>query len=486
MAMPARLSFAILLVVFASSAISALTIEVSTYRFKAEKSYAEVYLRLSGNTIQWTKKAGKLYASAAGTLIFKDSIGNIVAFDKFRIDSPASDSISDILVLRRVTIPDQLIFLNVEVEDESEALNKIQLEQKIPAVPSAEITISDMMPLGTVHKEGGTDNTLVKSGIYMEPLPYHFINEKRVTLDAYVELYGLNACTEPRFLSYYLLPLAKDVSKTAAPPPLPKVKKLGSAAIKPMILLLPTKPYRSGEYKMVVEIIDSAKHVIASKFCFLTISNPAADLAVLEEYNDNVQNSFVQNLPEEDLKYILRAHVPIVDQVESSTLEFLILSDKPISRRHFIYNYWKKRSASNPEAGFNAYMEVAKAVDKKFNSNAGAGFQTDRGHIFLKHGKPTNVVTVDTEVDAPPYEIWYYNQTPTTKQTNVRFIFYNPSLAHNDFELLHSTCLGERLNLNWEKVLYDVKGKPENGESGAVSNSSQIFNRNAMRYFNDF
>ena len=63
-------------------------------------------------------------------------------------------------------------------------------------------------------------------------------------------------------------------------------------------------------------------------------------------------------------------------------------------------------------------------------------------------------MSVEDEQSAPPYEIWFYNQFPQTNQNNVKFVFYNPSLATNGFTMLHSTARGEVNNPRWEVDLY--------------------------------
>jgi len=99
-------------------------------------------------------------------------------------------------------------------------------------------------------------------------------------------------------------------------------------------------------------------------------------------------------------------------------------------------------------------MKVAKVVDFEYNSGFGYGFETDRGHVYLKYGKPDEVIFEENEPSAPPYEIWFYTTFPATHQANVRFLFYNPTLAHNAFTLLHSTANGEVNNDLWEVQLY--------------------------------
>ena len=41
-----------------------------------------------------------------------------------------------------------------------------------------------------------------------------------------------------------------------------------------------------------------------------------------------------------------------------------------------------------PKLQYDAYLNLARAVDKKFNSGFGYGFETDRGRIFMKYGAP--------------------------------------------------------------------------------------------------
>jgi len=93
------------------------------------------------------------------------------------------------------------------------------------------------------------------------------------------------------------------------------------------------------------------------------------------------------------------------------------------------------------------------------------------------------LLEVDTPdvADPPPYEIWFYTSMPETRQANVRFLFYNPSLVRNDFRLLHSTANGEIQNPRWEVELY----KDSTQEIPGVDESEMGDNvhRNARTYF---
>src|SRR5690606_17534227 len=147
---------------------------------------------------------------------------------------------------------------------------------------------------------------------------------------------------------------------------------------------------------------------------------------------------------------------------------------------------WNRVAPHDPPGTYEKYMNVVRAVDRQFYSGFRRGFETDRGYIFLKYGKPDDLVTVEDEVDAPPYEIWTYYSLPNSRQSNVKFLFYNPDLTQNGFVLLHSTARGERQNPRWESVLYGSTAGQGSGntliDGGGIPDG---INRNARRLFND-
>jgi hypothetical protein len=104
------------------------------------------------------------------------------------------------------------------------------------------------------------------------------------------------------------------------------------------------------------------------------------------------------------------------------------------------------------------------------------GSITDKGFTFLRYGQPNDIFTEENEPSAPPYE-----------QRIIKFLFYNPTLAFNDYKLLHSTGRGEMSNPNWESVLYrNTNQEPNDGRDDFTTpNARNGFGRNAKRFFND-
>ena len=122
--------------------------------------------------------------------------------------------------------------------------------------------------------------------------------------------------------------------------------------------------------------------------------------------------------------------------------------------KRYLYQHFKNLEPLNPEAYYTQYMEVARAADREFKVSGRPGFESDRGLIFMKYGKPNDKVSIMDDPVAPPYEIWVYYQIPKLNQNNVKFLFYNPSLEGAEYRLLTSNARGEMRNTNWKKELY--------------------------------
>jgi GWxTD domain-containing protein len=265
-----------------------------------------------------------------------------------------------------------------------------------------------------------------------------------------------------------------------------KFKKLSTKESEPLLLHLPIDDLPSGKFHVLVEIFDKDKTILSNRKVDFIRSNPDYDIEYWKSYNANEDNSFVSDFGKDEVNYALRAISAIVYEPRKSLMNFMIKEASLRAQKKFLFDFWKDKSPGAPELSYQKYMAVAKAIDLEYNNNVGYGFETDRGYIFLRYGKPNNVLSVDTEPDSYPYEIWYYNYLKETNQTNVRFIFYNKSLAHNDYSILHSTCVGERQNPAWEVELYSKAVDVLNSNTIDARTVADNWQRNARRYFNDY
>jgi GWxTD domain-containing protein len=139
--------------------------------------------------------------------------------------------------------------------------------------------------------------------------------------------------------------------------------------------------------------------------------------------------------------------------------------------RYFIYNFWLSRDKENPEKRWKEYAEQVKQANKLFGSSMLPAYETERGRIFLKYGRPSDRIVVENEQGALPYEIWQYNTLSTTG--DAMFLFYRPGLIANDYKLLHSTLSTEVVNRAWRSYLYTGGSQASDGSRN--SRAEQYF-----------
>jgi len=82
----------------------------------------------------------------------------------------------------------------------------------------------------------------------------------------------------------------------------------------------------------------------------------------------------------------------------------------PADRERLFKEFWKKRAAEW-QADVNDVMESyygrVQYANEHFRTNH-EGWDTDRGHIFILYGEPTDIDRHPFEAGSYPYEVWYY------------------------------------------------------------------------------
>ncbi|MFQ5334844.1 MAG: GWxTD domain-containing protein, partial [Flavobacteriales bacterium] len=149
-------------------------------------------------------------------------------------------------------------------------------------------------------------------------------------------------------------------------------------------------------------------------------------------------------------------------------------------RQKFFYSFWKMRNPADPEGQWLKYKRKLKEVNRFYKTQIKSGYETDRGRIYLRYGPPNTIVSREHEPSSYPYEIWHYYNT-NDGQSNVKFVFYDPDLTTNDYQLLHSTAIGEIKDYRWHLRL-QMRNTPENnldigtGQDHWGSEAQDLFN----------
>ncbi len=462
---------------------AAIDIGVTHHTFKGkEKNYVEVNLFVVGSTVNFKRVKDSLQQANVEVLILIKKDTSIVQFEKYNLMSPLSKAALNFVDMKRFALDNGSYHLEVTVTDLNDKTQQSTRKAKIEMVYGLDqLYLSDIQLLGACEADD-SENVFVKNGFRMETLPFSFYNRKMDKMRFYLEIYNSDPFIGDQFLVRYIVKRIdgngekKDVllgNKKRLP------KEVNTFLIQKSIAKLP-----SGNYELVVEICTKKNEILISKKVNFQRSNPTVvDDAIA---NLGKQDAFVDHLSAEELNYALRAIAPIIEDDGVERLNFVIASNDVKIQKTNLYGFWVTQNNTLPAEAYQQYMQVAKAVDKKFKSSYGHGFESDRGFIFMKYGKPDDVITVEDEPSAPPYEIWSYNDFPKTKQTNVKFIFYNPSLATGNFRTLHSTARGELNNPQWEVELYrDDPGSLRSTDFDSTTVPGGVARR-ARQYFQDF
>ncbi len=475
----------LLLVLLASSlALRAMDASISFATFRsAEYAYVEVYLYLVGRTATFKPVQDSLQQATVEVLIVFKQQDNIVKFDKYTLHSPLTINPIDFLDLKRYALPKGTYELSVQLQDAHQPNNIREYTATVTLhFPEEQLQQSDIQLLAAFAKTD-VNNPFVKNGFLLEPLPQHFYAKNASMLSFYNELYDVDKwLTEDFVVSYAIQKQENGTLQTVAI----GHKRLSPQRVIPLLIQMDISQLQSGNYSLSVEVRNRAKEVLSQKTVAFQRSNPYLQrYEPLDLANVDLSKEFVSRLSAEELQFNLRALTPKLPPNDVALVDAYLKTKNLEAQRMYLFSFWSQQHPNQPEAAFLRYNEVARAVDTKFHSGFRYGFETDRGYIFLKYGAPDDIDFREDEPSAPPYEIWSYNEFPATKQNNVRFIFYNPSLAPGDFQLLHTDVIGELNNPQWELQLYRSAPNEVNGSPFDSTNMNDNFHRSARRIFRD-
>ncbi len=470
--------------------VQALDASITHATFQGEEGgYVELYFHFTGRTVTFLPQPDSLHRSVLLVSVLFLQEDRVVKFDKYRLNSPAFESASDFVDLKRYALANGDYVLDVTVEDAADTANVFTFREPITVDYSGTLVRQSGIQLlaSCQPVEAGADHPMVKSGFCFEPLPYQFLSHRNGLLIFYCELYNTDRQIGEDFLVRYFIDNADTPRQEETL--LTGYKRKSPEPVIPFLAQLDVQSLPSGNYNLVVEIRDRTQVLLSRQSVFFQRSNPflAPVDAPAADSTGVLSREFVGRLAEQELVYSLRAIAMQVDKEDGDHLNTLIRNKQLDAMRLYLFNYWTLQNSIHPEGAWNAYMEVVRKIDEKFKNGFRFGFETDRGYIFMKYGAPSDVVSVETEPSAPPYEIWYYNQFPQTGQNNVRFLFYNPSLSTNGHVLLHSTARGEVYNPRWEVELY--RNAPNEGASGDFIDNTRMqdnIGRQARRLFDNY
>ena len=424
-----------------------------------DKSYVELYFKVPSWELTPTVDSQNHYKvqSAFTIIISKDS--QIVYADKFILNSKLENDTLQfnyfLLDVHRLVLKEGTYQIKIDYHDANnptEFGSQVYLIQ----VPSYDykISMSGIELLASVKKDSNQVDAFHKNGLYIEPIVLEFYPDHDTSMQFYTEVYVKDSTG----LDNVILIRTKilDQNKKAVNG-LEYYKRYKPNAVIPFIGFMDLRNLVSGNYFLDVSVLTKSSEVLHSTQLFFQRLNFGIEDTGLFIMFDSLSNrNFASNRFDTCSKSWLQFQVlmlaPLVEQSIAADLQKITKVGDIKTMKDFILTFWSKTNPSHPLETWLSYESKVIQAESNFATKIEHGFQTDRGRIFLKYG-PTNNIINNREVGSLDYEIWHYYKLDGL-QSNIRYVFYNPTLLYNGMVLLHSNARGEKNDPNWKQKIY--------------------------------
>ena len=422
--------------------------------------FIETYLAINGNSIVYkANEDGELQGKVEVTLIFLKN-DSIKFFDKFEIKSPiiADEKTpkSSFLDIQRIPLPNGVYHFEMQIKDlngEGKTTASSYKDVVVVDFNEAQVSISDIELVESFERVEERSN-FVKGGVKLIPYFSTFYPEHKETMIFYAEIYN---CVKVLGAEYGFL-VNYYIESQDAELKLDKYSKFKKEVAKEANVLFnqfSIADLPSGNYNLVVEIKDRSNGLLVKKKLFFQRSNPNLPIKPENLANLDLSRSFVMNIPADSLAECIRSCSPISSGNERSYAQTqLAVGDADLMRR-YLQHFWEKRSTLEPESLWLAYSEQVRKVQKEYGRMILKGYETDRGRVYLQYGLPNSIEVRNMDPASYPYEIWHYYKLENV--SNAKFIFYNPELADQNYDLLHSNVRGEPSDPAWRYKLQNLR-----------------------------
>lgn len=426
----------------------------------------ENYLSIAPASVKYIpNNGGQLESNIEIIQIYKQA-DKIIDFKKYVLKGgTTTDSVAiDIMDQQRFTLKPDTYDYELEIKDLNNTSSEpVQLKETIEVIDyNKQLGFSDIQ-LIDYYEKTDRPNEFSKSGYNIIPLIANHLPNEIIKMAYYSELYNSDKVGE----SFLLVQFIEDYETSRQLRKYAKMNKTKGTNVVPVLNVFNINELPSGKYNLVIQLKDKNNVIIAEKKLFFTRENPTR-FDINNFLSDEINNTFVSDYPDSLMSGYVDCLMPLASNLEASIIKRSDSLDVDMKKR-FFYSFWKERDAENPEEKWLAYKVEVNKVEKLFSTQIKHGYETDRGRIHLKFGPPNTRAERPSEPNSYPYEIWHYYKIG--RFNNKRFVFFQPDLVTNDYELLHSDYPGERNNYRW-KIDLQKRSTPFNSIDDTNTNNS--------------
>lgn len=426
----------------------------AVFQQPGKNPYIETYLSVNSRSVHFVKFGpNKLQGAIQITISFEKN-DSIVLFDKYVLKSPEIDTNSNLdfsfIDLQRFSLPPGSYYMELLIRDQYDTTNTAKATGTVELKGAGQqAEFSDVLLARGIQKSTQTGK-LTKSGLDIVPRPSFFYNTGQDTLWYYTELYGTKNLADSVFVVRALLQYGNEqvVDKCS------RFYRFTRKEVNVIADAFLIDEVPSGNYTLKFELMDASGKVLATRKQEIQRLNSRMAFDEQKMRAIKTTMSFVEGMSEAQLRDHIASMRPISEIFEREYADNL-LKQKGVEvelLKKYMLSFWERRDKANPEKAWAQYYVRVKETVELFSSKIMRGYETERGRVYLQYGQPNSRTQVTNEPSAYPYEIWWYYEYKG--QRNIRFVFYNPDMITNDYQLLHSEALGEPYDPQWRLILF--------------------------------
>mgnify|MGYP001194553813 CR=1 FL=1 len=442
----------------------------ATFLSPTDGPYIETYMIVGGNSLKYVKNENNKYQGTIEiTLIFRqDTV--IKDFKKYNLHSPEVDDTNTInfnfIDQQRFLLPNGTYDVEIIIADKNDKAIPFKGFETIEiAFPSDKVNISGIELIES-YKKSDSLNILTKNGFDMLPYIIYYYPEQIGKITFYAEIYNSDKIfgeNEKFLLSSYI-----EVNESNnLYGEFIKVKKETARNVVVVLSEFDLSLLPTGNYNLVIEVRDKQNMQKAVRKIYFERDNSKVAFENKVYEKAVTEHTFVEMYTNKDtLAEYIRSLYPISSESERLYARNQLNHNDLSSMQKYFFTFWEARDPKNPGKAWADYFLEVQKVNNDFSSKIRKGYETDRGRVYLQYGPPNSITKSYYEPSAYPYEIWHYYTLKNQK--NKKFVFYNPDLVTNDFELIHSDAIGEVNNYKWEQKIYGRNNPTNDIDSDGV------------------
>lgn len=328
------------------------------------------------------------------------------------------------------------------------SLDSIQIDLDGQGFSGENIAISDMILANTLAPYDSSCAEVFHRRFYcLVPNPEITFGENSPQLNYYFEVYNLLSALQGKKCRIILRVLDNHGNPVTQVAPIIHERE-ARQNLSREVGQIPVSDLPSGAYTLEYIVADTVNTILSRKSRIFLVSNPSLKpLSAVFADGGHVM-TFLDDLTLAQLNDEFDKLYAVTTREDRDIFRSIKEAD---AKRDYLYSFWngiKPDDYSLTEDFRVSYMKEIEHVRTYYGRTGKPGWRTDRGIVYLRYGRPSNVEHYDVGKETKPYEIWTYDNI----ENGVIFVFVDRA-GFNQYELIHSTKRGELYDPNWQRMI---------------------------------